>query len=170
MGEELTAATGYFEDFTVGQRIRHARGATIGPVEGAVIAKLVMNTAQGHWNDHFSFDGTTPDGSVVFGLVTASLVFGLASQDIAEHAIAELGCTGLRFLSPVRPGDTLYALTEILSLQAADTGGILRARHWGITHDSRVVFEGERTVLLKRRADHAAAGHPPAAMTERNPA
>jgi itaconyl-CoA hydratase len=173
MREELTSATGYFEDFTVGQRIRHARGATIGPVEGAVIAKLVMNTAQGHWNDHFAFNGTEPDGSVVFGLITASLIFGLASQDIAEHAIAELGCTGLRFLAPVKPGDTLYALTEITGLEAAPAGGIMHVKHWGITHDSRVVFEGERTVLLKRRAGLIPRQHPsspPAVMTERNPA
>jgi itaconyl-CoA hydratase len=172
MVEELTSATGYFEDFTVGQRIRHARGATIGPLEGGVIAKLVMNTAQGHWNDHFSFDGE-PAGSVVFGLITASLVFGLASQDIAEHAIAELGCTGLRFTAQVRNGDTIYALTEVLDLQPTAAGGIMRVRHWGITHDSRVVFEGERTVLLKRRADLTGSEHParpPGVMTERTTA
>jgi itaconyl-CoA hydratase len=173
MHEELTSATGYFEDFTIGQRIRHARGATIGEVEGAVIAKLVMNTAQGHWNEHFVFNDTPPTGSVVFGLITASLVFGLASQDIAEHAIAELGCTGLRFIAPVKHGDTVYALTEVIDLQPADAGGIMQVRHWGITHDSRVVFEGERTVLLKRRADvisREQTSRQPGTMTERTTA
>lgn len=153
MDDELTSASGYFEDFSVGQRFRHARGATIGEVENAVISKLVMNTAQGHWNEHFTLDGSPPSGRVVFGLVTGSLVFGLASQDIAEHAIAELGCGGLRFRAPVKHGDTIYALTEVLDVRPAENGGILRVKHWGITHDDRVVFEGERTLLLKRRAD-----------------
>jgi itaconyl-CoA hydratase len=155
MRDELTSPTGYFEDFKVGQRVRHARGATIGEVEGAVMSKLVMNTAQGHWNEHFSMDGSAPTGRVVFGLVTGSIVFGLASQDVAEHAIAELGCTGLRFRSPVHHGDTVYALTEVLDVAPADRpdAGVVRFKHWGIDHEDRVVFEGERTVLVKRRAD-----------------
>lgn len=156
MDNELTSDNGYFEDFSVGQRFRHARGATIGEVENSVISKLVMNTAQGHWNEHFTFgDGSSPDGRVVFGLVTGSLVFGLASQDIAEQATAELGCSGLRFMAPVKHGDTIYALTEVLDARPAENGGILRVKHWGITHDDRVVFEGERTLLVKRRADQA---------------
>lgn len=157
MGEKLTSDAGYFEDFEAGQRFRHYRGATIGEVEGAFIAKLVMNTAQGHWNEHHSFDGEPATGSVVFGLVTGSLVFGLASQDVAENAIAELGCSALRFLAPVRHGDTLYAYTEVLDTQPTPEGGVVRFKHWGVTHDDRVVFEGERTVLLKRRADRSRA-------------
>lgn len=153
MTEELTSATGYFEDFAVGQRFRHARGATIGEVENAVISKLVMNTAQGHWNEHFVFDSSASGGRVVFGLVTGSLVFGLASQDIAEHAIAELGCSGLRFVSEVKHGETIYALTEVLEVRPAEQGGIVRVKHWGVAHDNRIVFEGERTLQLKRRSD-----------------
>jgi acyl dehydratase len=161
MRDELTSDHGYFEDFAVGQRFRHARGATIGEVENAVISKLVMNTAQGHWNEHHSMGGSAP-GRVVFGLVTGSVVFGLASQDVAEHAIAELGCTGLRFSAPVRHGDTLYAYTEVLEVRPAEDGGIVRFKHWGVTHDDRVVFEGERTVLLRRRADRRVEGAEPA--------
>lgn len=156
MLDELTSPGGYFEDFSVGQRFRHARGATIGEVENAVISKLVMNTAQGHWNEHFVSGDTAPAGRVVFGLITGSMVFGLASQDIAEHAIAELGCHGLRFMSPVKHGDTLYALTEVLEVGPGEGGGIVRVKHWGVTHDDRVVFEGERTLLIKRRADRIA--------------
>lgn len=151
MTEELTAPTGYFEDFKVGQRFRHWRGATVGEVENAALSKLVMNTAQGHWNEYWSSE--TP-GRVVFGLVTGSIVFGLASEDVAEHAIAELGCDNLRFLAPVRHGDTLFALTEVLDVSDSerDDAGVVRFKHWGITHTDDVVFEGERTVLVKRRS------------------
>ena len=151
----LTRAEGYFEDFEVGQRIRHARGATVGEVENGFISKQVMNTAQAHWNEHYLTGGPLGSGRVVFGLVTASVVFGLSSQDTAEHALAELGCTGLRFRAPVHHGDTLYAYTQVVSTTAAadrDDAGVVGFRHWGLTHDGRVVFEGVRTVLVKRRS------------------
>jgi acyl dehydratase len=161
----LTGPTGYFEDFLVGQRIRHARGATIGEVENAMISKQVMNTAQAHWNEHHLTGGPLGSGRVVFGLVTASVVFGLASQDTAEQALAEVGCTGLRFRAPVHHGDTLYAYTEVESTQAApdrDDAGVVTFRHWGVSQDDRLVFEGVRTVLVKRRSHWGAPAAGPA--------
>jgi len=97
----------------------------------------------------------------VFGLVTASLVFGLASQDTAENALAELACTGLRFTSPVHVGDTLYAYTEVLAVEDSPDrpdAGVVRFRHWGALADGRVVFEGQRAVLVKRKRDWAVDG------------
>lgn len=149
----LTGHANWFEDFDVGQRMRHARGATVDEVENNLLSKLVMNTAQAHWNEHFLPPNPLGTGRLVFGLVTGSLVFGLASQDVAENALAELGCTKLRFHSPVHHGDTIYALTEVLekSESSQADAGIVRFKHWGITHEDRVVFEGERSVLVKRR-------------------
>ncbi len=96
----LVGSGGFFEDFTVGQRLRHSRGATISDVENNMVTKLVMNTAEGHWNDFAMRGSALGEGRVVFGLVTASIVFGLASQDTAEQALAELACGGLRFSRP----------------------------------------------------------------------
>ncbi len=154
----LTGTGNFFEDFLVGRRIRHARGATVGEVENNLVTKQVMNTAQSHWNDHVMAGHPLGDGRLVFGLVTGSLVFGLASQDTAENALAELGCTGLRFRAPVHIGDTLYAYTEVLGAEPSpdrDDAGIVRFKHWGVTHDDRLVFEGERIVLVKRRTHWA---------------
>lgn len=154
----LTGDDNFFEDFPVGRRLRHARGATVGDVENNLVTKQVMNTAQGHWNEHVMAGSPMGDGRLVFGLVTGSLVFGLASQDVAENAVAELGCTGLRFKAPVHLGDTLYAYTEVLAADPSpdrDDAGVVRFKHWGVTHDDRVVFEGERIVLVKRRSHWA---------------
>ena len=155
------ALGGYFEDFPVGRRMRHARGATIGEVENNLISKLVMNTAQAHWNEHVvPPDHPLGGGRIVFGLITASLVFGLASEDTADNAITELGCNRLRFRAPVHHGDTIYAFTEVLEARQADRddAGIVEFQHWGVTQDERVVFEGRRTVLLKRRPAAQQAG------------
>lgn len=151
----LVGRGGFYEDFAVGQRLRHRRGATIGDVENNMVTKQVMNTAEGHWNDFAMRDSPLGTGRIVFGLVTASVVFGLASQDTAEQALAELGCGGLRFTGPVHVGDTLYAYTEVLECGPSDEredAGVVRFHHWGLLDDARVVFEGQRTVLVKRRS------------------
>lgn len=155
---QFLSPTGWFEDFHPGQRMRHARSATIDEVEGGFLAKLVMNTAHAHWNEHALARGELGSGRLVFGLLTASMVFGLASQDTTEHALAELGCTALRFRSPVHHGDTVAAYTEVLDIGDAphrEDAGVVRFKHWGVRHDGVVIFEGERTVLVKRRAHWA---------------
>ena len=151
----LTGSNNYFEDFPVGRKMRHARGATIDEVENNYLSKAVDNTAQAHWNEHAMRGGPLGSGRVVFGLITGSMVIGLASQDTAENALAEMGLDKLRFVSPVHHGDTIYAYSEVLS--AADSperedAGLVTFKHWGVTHEERLVFEGERTVLLKKRS------------------
>lgn len=146
----LVSGFGWFEDFSVGQRIRHPRSTTVDEVEGSQIAKQVMNTAEGHWNDH-TYTGLG-EGRVVFGLATASIIFGLSSQDCAEHALRELGVDRLRFSSPVHHGDTLTAYTEVLATEPSDRedAGVVTFQHWGVNHKDVRVFEGTRTVLIKR--------------------
>ena len=148
----LTGSGNYFEDLTVGDRYRHARGATVGEVENQMLTKLVMNTAHAHFNEH-AMKGTPFGQRLVFGLVTGSIVIGLATQDVAENAVAELGLDKMRFKAPVFHGDTLYAYTQVLAKEDAGRGdaGIVRFKHWGLNQDGAVVFEGERTVLVKRR-------------------
>jgi acyl dehydratase len=149
----LTGSANYFEDFNVGDRYRHARGTTVGEVENQLQTKLVMNTAHAHFNEHAMKD-TAFGQRLVFGLVTGSIVIGLATQDVAENAVAELALDKLRFKAPVFHGDTLYAYTEVLAKENADRAdaGVVRFRHWGVNQDGVVVFEGERTVLIRRRA------------------
>lgn len=157
----LTGGGNYFEDFAVGQKLRHARGATIDEVENNYLSKMVANTAQGHWNEH-ALTGATSllgEGRIVFGLITGSMVVGLASQDTSENALAELGLDRLRFVSPVHHGDTIYAYSEVLAVEEApgrEDAGVVRFRHWGATHEGRLVFEGERSVLIKKRSHWAA--------------
>ena len=149
----LTSPRGYFEDFEVGQRMRHARGTTIGEVENQMVTKLVMNTADAHYNEEKARQ--TPFGQrIVFGLVTGSVVIGLATQDTAEQALAEVRLDKLRFRAPVYHGDSLSAFTEVLAKRDADRddAGIVRFTHWGRKHDGTIVFEGEREVLVKRRS------------------
>jgi acyl dehydratase len=152
----LTGSDNYFEDFVPGTVMRHARGKTVEALENVLITNLVMNTAQGHFNEE-AMKGTRFGRRITFGGVTASLIIGLASQDTAENALAELGLDKIRFSAPVFHGDTLYSFTEVLAAAPADRAdaGVVAFRHWGVNQDDKLVFEGERRVLVKRRSHWA---------------
>ncbi len=159
MERPLASYTGndnYFEDFAVGDVYEHARGKTVTEMDNVLITNLVMNTAQGHFNEHRMAAG--PIGRrIVFGGVTAAMVVGLAMQDTGEQALQELGLDKVRFRTPVFHGDTLYAFSEVLAKRDADRpdAGEVRFFHRGVNQDGAVVFEGERRVLLKRRSHWA---------------
>lgn len=149
----LTGSDNYFEDFAAGDAYEHARGKTVTEMDGVLITNLVMNTAQGHFNEHLM--QRSPQGQrIVFGGVTIAMVVGLAMQDTGEQALAELGLDKIRLRASVFHGDTLYAFSEVLETRDADRAdaGVVRFRHWGVNQDGKTVFEGERTVLLKRRS------------------
>jgi itaconyl-CoA hydratase len=153
-----TSPDNYFEDFTVGQVIEHARGKTISEVENVLITNMVMNTAQAHFNEDRMAKGklNMPNlfNRVVYGGVNFSLVMGLAGQDTGEQVLEECGLDKIRLKHPVLHGDTLYAFTEVLEKRDADRpdAGIIRFRHYGINQDDKLIFEGERTALIKRRS------------------
>lgn len=152
----LTATNNYFEDFSPGIIIEHARGKTVTEMDNVLLTHLVMNTAQGHFNEH-RMAATSFGQRLTFGGITASMIIGLAAQDTAENALAELRLDKIRFLSPVFHGDTLYAFTEVLHTEPGDRedAGVVTFRHWGVNSRDQIVFEGERTVLLKRHSHWA---------------
>lgn len=142
----------YFEDFAPGQLFRHMRGKTAGEIDVVLLAQMMMNTAEGHFNS----DAMTKvkfGRRIAYGGVTASLVIGLASEDTAENAIAELGVSKLRLRTPVVEGDTLYAITETLAVGPAERAdaGIVTFRHVGINQRQDFVCEIERRVMIRRR-------------------
>jgi acyl dehydratase len=150
---DLTSTDNYYEDFQIGEVMRHCRGKTIEPLENVLITNMVMNSAAGHF-DEVAMKDTVFKKRLQFGGVTASLVIGMASQDTSENSLAELSMTGVRFKAPVFHGDTLYAYTEVIEKKEADRGdaGEITFRHWGVNQDDVIVFEGVRRVLVKRRS------------------
>jgi itaconyl-CoA hydratase len=150
---ELTERNNYFEDFAVGEVIKHVRSKTLEPLEQVLITNLVMNTASGHFDEEVM--KSHPVGKrLSFGGVNIAMIIGLASQDTAENTIAEIGMDKIRLQGPVFHGDTLTAYSEVLEVKASDQAdaGIVRFKHYGTKQDGSIVFEGERTVLMKRRS------------------
>ena len=155
MRTDLTSPDGYFEDFEVGMLIRHARGKTVTEMDNVLLTNMVMNTAEGHFNEHLMRNGGSGIFSqrVVFGGINLSMVIGLAAQDTAEQSERELGMDKIRLSHPVFHGDTLYAYSEVLEKRDGDVDGtgIVRFMHYGLNQDDRLCVQAERTVLLRRR-------------------
>lgn len=149
----LTSPDTYFEDFEVGQTIRHARGKTVTELENVNITNMVMNTAQGHFNRDLMEKG--PLGRILcYGGVNFSLVLGLASQDTVENALAELGLDNLSLKAMVFHGDTLYAYSRVIEKRASDRedAGIVVFRHWGVNQNQALVCQVDRTALIKKKS------------------
>jgi len=153
---DLTGKTSYFEDFKVGEVIRHARGKTVEGLENVLITNLVMNTAQAHFNED-SMKDSPYGGRLSYGGVNFSLCMGLAMQDTGENSLAELGMDNIRLMNPVVHGDTLYAYSEVLEVAASDRddAGVVTFRHYGVNQDDKQVFQGDRRMLIKRRSHWA---------------
>lgn len=154
----LTGSHNYFEDFETGQVMKHVRGKTMCEQDNVGITLQVLNTAEGHFNEHMMQQNAMGrDGwnsRLQFGGVTISMIIGMSMQDTGENALKELSLNKIRLKHPVFHGDTLYAYSEVLDTQADaghDDAGIVTFKHYGVNQHDKVVFEGERRVLIKKR-------------------
>lgn len=153
----LTGDSNYFEDFEPGAVMRHARGKTMCEQDNVGITLQVLNTAEGHFNEDLMQKNAMGregwNARLQFGGVTIAMVIGLAMQDTGENAVAELGLDKIRLKAPVFHGDTLYAYSEVLEKRHGDRpdAGIVVFKHYGVNQKDQVVFEGERTLLVKKK-------------------
>lgn len=150
---ELFDFQGYFEDFEVGAVLRHARGKTVSELDNVLLTNMVINTAEPHFNEHAANQDPMFKHRIVYGGINVSMVVGLAAQDTARHAIRELSMDKVRLYAPVYHGDTLYAYSEVIDVEAdaAAGGGVVTFLHSGYNQEDKLIFQGERKVLLRSR-------------------
>lgn len=140
----------YFEDFEVGAILRHGRGKTVTEMDNVLTTLMVLNTAQGHFNEHV-MSSERFGQRVTFGGVNIATVVGLAMQDTGQNAIMEMGMTGIRLKAPVFHGDTLYAYSEVLEAVDEGDAGRVVFRHTGVNQRDELVMTGVRKVLIKKK-------------------
>jgi itaconyl-CoA hydratase len=157
----ITGTGNYFEDFRQGDVVEHVRGRTVTNMDNYLVTHLTMNTAQAHFNLDYArqmMDSAFAERLVV-GPCTIAIVVGLTSEDMSENAFVDLGMTAIKLPNPVFAGDTLHAKSEVLETRESDVrpdAGVVRYRFTGWKGDGKAVVEGERTVLVKKRAYWAA--------------
>jgi acyl dehydratase len=143
----------YYEDFKVGDRFTSG-GMTL--TEADIIGFARQWDPQPFHVDA-TYAGKSPFGGLIAsGLHTMAVTLRLWLDQGVLRACS-LGSPGLgevQFVRPVRPGDTLRVMTDIVELRpSASKGdrGIARLRQVTINHHGEAVMEQETTVFLKRR-------------------
>jgi 2-methylfumaryl-CoA hydratase len=114
----LTGAGTYFEDFTPGDVIVHANGRTITDEHVALTYK-VGNTHPLHFDRVYSkgLTGAMSGEPIVYGGLVFAWLEGLASRDVSENAVWELGFTEGYHTQPAVSGDTIAAVSRVLAAE-----------------------------------------------------
>jgi 2-methylfumaryl-CoA hydratase len=116
----LTGPNTYFEDFAAGDIIVHANGRTI-TEEHMALTYGVGNSHPLHFDRLYSSaqSGKMSGEPIVYGGLVFAWLEGLASRDVSEHAVWELGFTEGYHTQPAFAGDTVGAITRILATDGA---------------------------------------------------
>ena len=148
----------YFEDFSIGQKITHATPRTITEGDVSLYIALTGSRFAVQSADTFAMGIGYPAAPVDDCLVF-NMVFGKSVPDISLNAIANLGYADCRFLSPVFPGDTLNASSEVIGLRQLSNGkaGVVYVRTQGVNQARETVLEFVRWVMVSKRDENAPA-------------
>ncbi len=151
----------FFEDFRLGQQIRHATPRTITSGDAALYQGLFGSRFAVQSSDAFAraigYAQSPLDDLLVF-----HVVFGKTVPDISLNAVANLGYADCRFLKPVFPGATLNAVSEVIGLRenANRKTGIVYVRSRGFDGTGDCVLDYVRWVMVRKRDEAAPAPEP----------
>jgi itaconyl-CoA hydratase len=141
-----------FDDFEVGEVIRHPIGRTVTAVDNAWTTLIATNTNPIHFDAHYAAQ-TEFGKPLVNSPFVLALVTGLSVADISRYAI-NLGWDEVRLPAPVFEGDTIYARTEVLSARPSKSRpnmGIVEVKTTGFKQDGTVVMTFRRSILVYKR-------------------
>jgi 2-methylfumaryl-CoA hydratase len=166
---QLTGPNTYFEDFSLGDLIVHANGRTITD-EHMAWTYLVGNTHPLHFDRVYStgLSGKMSGEPIVYGGLVFAWLEGLASRDVSENALWELGFTEGYHTQPAVSGDTVAALSRVVATETlpnTDAAGIVIFQFIGVKNISAAaaletygadlfVKENDKQQLNKEKISH----------------
>jgi len=151
----------YFEDFKVGEVIRHATPRTVTAGDTSLYTALYGSRFAVQSSDAFAqaihYPRAPLDDLLVF-----HIVFGKTVPDISLNAVANLGYAGCRFLAPVYCGDTLSSVSEVIGAKENSNGktGVVYVRSTGYKQDGTEVLDYARWVMVRKRDAASPAPEP----------
>jgi 2-methylfumaryl-CoA hydratase len=147
-----TSPGNFFEDFQLGQQIRHATPRTVTLGDVALYNGLFGGRFAVQSSDVFAKKVGYPRAPLDDVLVF-HIVFGKTVPDISLNAVANLGYADCRFLKPVFPGATLNAVSEVIGLRENSNKktGIVYVRSRGSDENGEIVLDYVRWVMVRKR-------------------
>ena len=149
----------FFEDFTVGQTIRHWPGRTISEADNTWFSLLTQNQHPLHIDAHYAQNQTQHGKQVVVGTLVFAVAVGQTVADLSGRAIANLEYESITHDAPVHLGDTIYCNSRVLDVREASSGdrGVVGIET-DVTnqHDEKVMTF--RRKMLVPKQNHATLG------------
>ncbi len=140
----LSFQTLYFEDLSLGMTETHSKTVKSSDVVG--FAEITGDRNPIHLSEHFA--AKTPfKGRIAHGLYTAGLISAVIGTRLPGPGAIYLSQT-LKFLAPVKIGDTVEARVEVIDLNAPRQRVKLSCQ---CSIDGALVLEGEALVKVPSR-------------------
>lgn len=156
-----TITGNYFEDFALGQTLRHATPRTVSEGDAALYLAL--------YGSRFPLSSSR-EAARALGYADAPiddwlafhLVFGKTVPDISLNAIANLGYARGVFTRPLYAGDTVSATSEVIGLKENSNGktGTVYVRSIGTNQRGKTVLDYLRWVMVRKRDPASPAPEP----------
>ena len=142
----------FFEDFSVGQDLRHPTPRTLTEGDRALYTALYGPRFALTSSDDFARASGLPRAPLD-ELAVFHVVFGKTVPEISLNAIANLGYAEGRFLAPCYPGDTLSATSRVIGLRQTSNGraGVVWVRTRGENQRGEAVLDYVRWVMVAKR-------------------
>ncbi|MFE3838450.1 MaoC family dehydratase [Pseudogemmobacter sonorensis] len=144
----------FFEDYRMGEVIRHAVPRTVSGGERALYHALYPARGALYSSDAFARSCGLAQ-SPLDDLIAFHTVFGKTVPDVSLNAVANLGYAEGRWLRPVWPGDSLRAQSEVIGLKENSNGrsGVVWVRTRGLNQHDETVLEYVRWVMVRKRRE-----------------
>ena len=151
----------FFEDYRIGETIRHAVPRTVSGGERALYHALYPARHALYSSDAFAQSCGLP-ASPLDDLAAFHVVFGKTVPDVSLNAVANLGYAEGRWLRPVWPGDTLRSESEVIGLKENSNGksGVVYVRTRGLNQREETVMDYVRWVMVRKNRLDAPAPDP----------
>ncbi|WP_299363239.1 MaoC family dehydratase [uncultured Paracoccus sp.] len=148
----------FFEDYRVGQVIRHAVPRTLSGGERALYHALYPARHAISSSDEFA-RACGLRAAPLDELIAFHTVFGKTVPDVSLNAVANLGYAQGRWLAPVWPGDTIRSESEVIGVKQNSNGtsGNVYVRTRGLNQAGTVVLDYVRWVMVRKRDRDAPA-------------
>ena len=140
----------YFEDFRLGQQLRHATPRTATAGDRALYTALYPTRFALYSSDAFAQACGLP-ASPIEDLAAFHIAFGKTVPDVSLNAVANLGYAEGPFHKPVYPGDTVSTVSDVIGLKEHSNGktGVVYVRSTAKNQRDETVLSYVRWVMVE---------------------
>ena len=147
-----TNSGNFFEDFFVGQELKHSTPRTISSGDVSLFIGLLGSRFVLHSSKEFAKKIGFKEAPID-DILTFNMVFGKTVPDISLNSPANLGYASCKFIQPVYVGDTIKTTSKVLGVKENSNKktGIVWVNSTGKNQKNEVVLDYIRWVMVNKK-------------------